>query len=144
MYMHDPFIRLGHVRRVRRIRWRWGWRRPRPDAKVRRPYRRRLGAIERALAADAPALSAKFAVFNELAEGERPVGAEQVPGLARSGARRVHVTVMLLVAVFAALCVTLSLQGRRPMPNCPVAAAAGAGAHAPVRGLPCRAYPTAK
>lgn len=144
MYMNDPFIRLAHSRRGRRIRWRWGWKRPGPGARVHLPYRRRLAAIERALTADTPALSAKFAVFNQLTEGERAAGAEQLPGRARPWAGRAHVAVVLAVTVFAALCVMLSLQGRRTLPPCPVAAAAGAGAYLPVRGLPCRAYPSAR
>lgn len=143
MYLNDPFLRLAYSRRARRIRWPWGRKRLRPGARVHLPYRRRLAAIERALAADAPALSAKFAVFNELTNGERPAGAEQLPGPARSWARRGHLVLVLVVAVFAAMCVTLSLYGRRPLPACPVTAA-GAGAHVLVRGLPCHAYPSAK
>jgi hypothetical protein len=115
---------------------------------LRRPYQRRLSAIERALAADLPALSAKFAVFNQLTDGERPVGAEQLPGPAWPGARHVHLAMLLVVAAFVAafvtLCVALSLQVHQTVSPCPVAVAAGAGAHAPVRSLACPAYPTAK
>lgn len=144
MYMHDPFLRMGYARRARRVRWQWGWRPPTPEAPVRRPYRRRLAAIERALEVEVPALSARFAVFNQLTDGERPVGAEQVRSLAWPRPRRVHLALALVVAAFAALCVTLGVQSGRPVPRCPVTAAAGAVAHAPVRDLPCRAYPTAK
>ena len=146
MYMHDPFIRLGYVRRARRFRWPWGRQRSWPGARVHRPYRRRLAAIERALITDAPALSLKFAVFNELTDGERPLGTEQVPGLAPPGPLRAHLALFVALAVFTALCVTLTLQGRRVLPQCSFAAAAAAraSAHAPVRGLPCRAYPAAK
>ena len=139
MYLNDPFIRLGYARRARRIRWPRGWQ----GARVHLPYRRRLAAIERALMVDTPALSAKFTVFNDLTDGEPPVGAEQLPG-PRLRAWRGQLAVVLAVAVFAALCVMLSLQGRRALPPCPVGAAAGAASHAPVRGLPCRAYPAAK
>ena len=144
MYMNDPFIRLGYARRARRIRWQWGWKRPGPGARVRLPYRRRLAVIENALMTDTPALAAKFAVFNELTDGERPVGTEQLPGPARPWVQRAHLAVVLTVAVFAALCVMLSMQARRALPACSVAATAGAGAHAAVHGLPCRAYPSAK
>ena len=148
MYRHDPFLRLGHVRRARRVRWQWGRQRPGPDVRVGRPCRRRLAAIERALMADTPALSAKFTVFNLLTDGERPVGAEQLPGPAWPGTRHVHLAVLLVVAAFVAafvtLCVTLSAQVHQTVSPCPVVAAAGASAHAPVRGLACPAYPTAK
>jgi hypothetical protein len=112
---------------------------------VRRPYRRRLAGIERALAADAPVLSARFAVFNQLTNGERPVGAESVSSLAGPRPRGLHLALLLAVAVFAALCVTLGAAGHRPVPLCAVTAAAGrVAAPVPVRDLPCRAYPTAK
>jgi hypothetical protein len=76
---------------------------------VRVPYRRRLAALERSLAADAPALSSKFAMFNDLTRGERAVGVEQVSVRAWPRPRPV-VAILLALAAIATLCVTLSTQ----------------------------------
>ena len=143
MCMQDPFTWSRHVRRARRIRWQW--RRKAPQAPVRMPYRRRLAAIERALMADAPVLASKFSVFNELTDGERPLGAERVPGPARPRLRPRQVALFLVLAVIAAACLTLSTQIHPVERGCPAAATAGTSAsYTPVRGLACHAYPTAK
>ena len=84
MSLHDPSAGMSyrwdwHIRWPR-IRHGLGQLRPkgsRPGARVRVRHRK-LAAIERALVADAPALSAKFALFNHVTRGERPVGLEQV------------------------------------------------------------------
>jgi hypothetical protein len=151
MYMHDPFIWTGHVRRTGRTPWQWGWsERPGPSARVRVPYRRRLAAIERDLISDAPALSSKFAVFNHLTSGERPVGAEQLSSAAPQ-LRIVYLATLLgALAAMVALCVTLATQIRPTARPChvssagAVAASAGKGAFVPVRGVPCPAYPTGR
>jgi hypothetical protein len=151
MYMNDPFLWTGHTRRTGRIPWQWGRNgRPGPDARVRARYRRRLAAIERDLIADAPALSSKFTVFNHLTEGERPVGAEQVSPAAPQ-LRLVYLATLLgALAAMVALCVTLATQIRPMARHCQVtsagavAAAAGRDAPAPVRSVPCPAYPTGR
>jgi hypothetical protein len=151
MYMNDPFLWTGHTRRTRRIPWRWGWGgRPGPHARVRVRYRRRLAEIERDLTADAPALSSKFALFNHLTEGERPVGAEQVSSAAPQPRILYLATLLGALAAMVALCVTLATQIRPTARPCQVtsagavAAMAGKGAPALVRGAPCPAYPTGR
>jgi hypothetical protein len=84
MYMHDLFTTSSPARRVKHVSWPWRRKaRSGPGSPVRAPYRRRLAEIERSLVADAPTLSSKFAVFNRLTAGERPVGAERVTRRAR-------------------------------------------------------------
>ena len=148
MYMHDPFPWTGLTHRTGRIPWQWGWgRRPGSRASVRVPYRRRLAAIERDLTTNAPALSSKFAVFNHLTRGERPVGVEQVSLPARPRLRIVYLAALLgALAAMVALCVTLTTQLRPTARTCQVAAAgtvaaAAGSARALVRGAPCPAYP---
>ena len=155
MYMNDPFIWTGDAHRTGRIPWQWGWGgQPGSGAWVRTRYRRRLAAIERDLTADAPALSSKFAVFNRLTSGERPVGREQVsvPGWPR--VRILYLATLLgAVAAMVALCVTLATQVRPTARSCQAATAGTAAAAAmavgksspaPVRGAPCPAYPTGR
>jgi hypothetical protein len=148
MYMDDPFIWSHHVHRTGRVRRggagrlrRGGKGRRAPNAPVRGPYRRQLAAMERTLIADAPALASKFSVFNQLTDGERPVGAELVPGPRWPRLRAAHLAVLLILTTVVAVFLTLSAQIRAPARSCP---AAGASAYVPVRGLPCRAYSTAK
>lgn len=148
MYIHDPFPWTGHTHRTGRIPWQRGWgRRPGPGALVRVPYRRRLAAIERELTANAPALSSKFAVFNHLTDGERPVGAEQVSSHGRPRLRILYLAALLgALAALVALCVTLTTQLRPTARPCQVSAAgtvatAAGSTHTLVRGVPCPAYP---
>src|SRR5580692_8301675 len=115
--LHDPSIGMTYGR-AWRLRWpktRPGRGRPRPEpggpgARVRAGRRRQLAAIERALVADTPALSAKFALFNHLTAGERPVGVELVSGPARSRPRAAYLAVLLALAAVVTLCLTLSAQ----------------------------------
>lgn len=151
MHMRDPFIWTGHGRRSGRIPWQWGWSERRgPSAWARVRYRRRLAAIERDLTADAPALSSKFAVFNHLANGEPPVGAEQVSAAAPQLRILYLATLLGALAAMVALCVTLATQIRPTARACQVssagavAASAGKGAFVPARGVPCPAYPTGR
>ncbi len=141
MYMRDRSTSSRHVRRIKRVHWPWAReRRPGPGAQVRARYRRRLAVIERTLMADAPYLSSKFTMFNQLTDGERPAGAERVTQA--SWPRPTYVAAILVLAAIVALCLTLSAQ-YHPV-TCPGTAAAGTSASAQVRDLPCRAYPTAK
>jgi hypothetical protein len=151
MTTHDPSVGLRYGRgwhaRWSRVRYR-AWRRwPRPagpGARVHVPYQRKLAAIERALMAETPALSTRFALFNHLTRGERPVGVEQVSDPARPRLRRAQLAVLLALAAVAALCLTLTAQVRTSVRPCWAGAAAGAAASVPVRGLSCPAYATTK
>jgi hypothetical protein len=112
---------------------------------VRACRRRELAAIERALVADTPALSAKFALFNHLAAGEPPVGVELVSGPARSRPRprAAYLAVLIALAAIVTLCLTLSAQLHPAVRPCAVTATAGA-ASSPVRGPGCPAYANTK
>jgi hypothetical protein len=143
MTIHDPSIGMTNGRnwRARWFRSRRGLLRLRPrpagpGAPVRLPYRRKLAAIERALVSETPGLSTRFALFNHLTRGERPVGVERLPGPARPRLRRAHLAVLLALAAIVTLCLTLGAQAGRAIRPC----AAGATVSAPVRGLSCPAY----
>ena len=147
MTLHDPSVGMSYGGDWH---FRWSWarhglgrsrRKPRgPGARVRVPHRRRLAALERSLAADAPALSSKFAMFNDLTRGERAVGVEQVSVRAWPRPRPV-VAILLALAAIATLCVTLSTQIHTAVRPC---SANTAGAtYTPLRGaggVNCRAY----
>ena len=148
MTMHDPFVGMGYG---------WGWRvrwpgtRHRPGGQpqgpggpVRAPYRRKLAKIERSLMADTPALSSKFALFNHLTRGERPVGVERLPSRARARPRAAYVAVLLALAAIVTMCLALSAQVRTAVRTCQPAAVTGASAHAPAHGLNCNAYANKK
>jgi hypothetical protein len=110
-----------------------------PGARVRVPYRRRLAALERSLAAEAPALSSKFAMFNDLTRGERAVGVEQVS--VRDWHRpRPVVAILLALAAIVTLCVTLSTQIHTAVRPC----SASATTYSPMRGVNCHAYSDTK
>ena len=116
-----------------------------PFTPMRVTYRRELAAIERRLAADAPDLAAKLAMFSELGGGEAPAGAERVPppAWARRGwtrPRMVYLAVLLVLAAIVTLCVYPSGHGRPAIRPCQAAASAYAGA----RGLACNAYANTK
>jgi hypothetical protein len=108
--------------------------------------RRRLAAIERALAAEAPGLSSKFALFNQLTVGERPAGPEQLPPPRRPALRPAYLAVLLALAAVAALCVTLSLQLHPVVRTCAATATAAVrtSARAPMQDVACHAYATNK
>ena len=103
------------------------------------PYRRRLAAIERSLAADAPALSSKFAMFNHLTRGERAVGVEQISAQAWPRPRPA-VAILLALAALVTLCVTLSTQIHTAVRPC----SANAATYGPMRGVNCHAYSDTK
>jgi hypothetical protein len=105
--------------------------------------RRRLSGIERALAADTPALASMFTMFSRLTEGERPAGLERVPPRAWPGPRAVHLAILLALAAVAALCLTLSTQLHSAARSC-TGTAAATSTSAPVRSVTCHAYATTK
>jgi Protein of unknown function (DUF3040) len=147
MTLHDPSVGMSHGGDWH---FRWSWarrglgrfrRKPKgPDARVRVPHRRRLAAIERALAADAPVLSSKFDMFNHLTKGERAVGMEPVSVRAWPRPQPV-VAILLALAAIVTLCVTLSTQIHTAVRPC---SGNTAGAtYTPLRGaggVNCRAY----
>jgi hypothetical protein len=146
--MHDPFVGMGYGWSWR-VRWPGTRHRPGsqptgPGRPVRAPYRRELARIERTLMADTPALSSKFALFNHLTRGERPVGVEQLPSPARRRPRAAYVAVLLALAAIVTMCVALSAQVRTTVRPCPPAAATGASAHALTREASCGAYANTK
>jgi hypothetical protein len=110
---------------------------------VRAPYRRKLAKIERTLMADTPALSSKFALFNHLTRGERPVGVERLPS-PRARPRAAYVAALLALAAIATMCLALSAQVRTAVRTCQPAAVTGASAHGPARELNCNAYANTK
>jgi len=138
MTMHDPLVGIGYGWSWR-VRWPGarrgrGARRPWPGAPVRAP-RRALAKIERDLMADTPALSAKFAMFNQLSNGEPPVGVEQLPGPALRRPSAMYLAVLLALAAIVTMCVTLSTHVRTAVRPCQ-----GTATSAPARGLSCNAY----
>jgi hypothetical protein len=147
MTLHDPFARLGY-RWAGRVRWirtrraldRVVLERPGPGDRVRARYRRELASIERRLAADAPVLSSKLAMFNQLTAGEPSAGVERLSPPAWPRPRRAHLAVLLVLAAIVTLCIALSAQVRPAVHPCQVAASAGTSAYAPVRALGCPAY----
>jgi hypothetical protein len=106
---------------------------------LRVTYRRELASIERRLTVDAPDLSARLAMFNELSGDEPPAGAERVPP-AWPRPRMVYLAVLLVIAVIVTLCVYPAGRGRPPAHSCQAATSAHAGA----RGLACNAYANTK
>ena len=148
MTMRDPFAGTGYG-----WSWRVRWpatthrpgRQPRgPGGPVRAPYRRKLARIERTLMADTPALSSKFALFNHLTRGERPVGVEQLPAPGRRRPRAAYVAMLLALAAIATMCLALSAQVRTAVRPCQHAAAAGTSTHALTRASACDAYANTK
>jgi hypothetical protein len=86
------------------------------------------------------ALSSKFALFNHLTRGERPVGVERLPTPGRVRPRAAHVAVLLALAAIVTMCVALSAQVRTAVRPCQPAAATGTSTHALTRDLTCHAY----
>jgi hypothetical protein len=176
MSLHDLFTQGGRDKARRRFRLRLarrglglpgvpGRRGRGPDCSARATARgrRRLAAIDRALAAQAPRLASMFAMFNELAE--EPVSAERLADRGWLRPRLAQVAFFATLAAIVALSVVLSTQVRTVMRPClpapaaspyasspassfasPAAPQAGGipalAGFAPVRGLNCRAYAT--
>lgn len=173
MSTHDSITRYGQGR-TWRAPWRLAWRLLRAivpwrlaaarPVRAGRRERRRLGAIECALAAESPQLASMFAMFAQLSVGESHDGAERLPRSSRSrqGPRRVHLALLFAFASLVALCVTLSFRVNPSSRNCLTSTttsttststtagssassafrARAAAAFAPVRAPGCRAYPT--
>jgi hypothetical protein len=158
--MQDPSARLsGDEARSRRLRRIWAWRRPRrrgrpvPEARMRERELRRLAAIDRGLTAEAPRLASMFTMFGQLANGEPPGGAELLPVPARAEGRRgrprrVHIAVLLALAVVAAVCLVLSFQIHAVARTCSTTGVTGTTAIAVSSAggptLSCSGYATTK
>lgn len=174
MSTHDSITHYGEGRTWRsRLRqalrslraaapWRRGRARP---VRVGRRERRRLRAIECALAAETPQLALMFAMFAQLTVGESHEGAERLSRVKRSrprpgpSPRRAHLALLFAFASLVALCVTLSFRVHPGSRSCPAGASSAASAspaapptpafragmaaaYAPLRMQGCRAYPT--
>jgi hypothetical protein len=143
MSLHDLFTQGGRDKARRRFRLRLarrglglpgvpGRRGRGPDCSARATARsrRRLAAIDRALAAQAPRLASMFAMFNELAE--EPVSAERLPVRGWPRPRLAQVAFFATLAAIVALTVALSTQVRTVMRPCLTApAASSAGSSSP-------------
>ena len=143
MSLHDLFTQAGRDRARRRWRLRLARRRlglpslPRlPGLPRRGPgcstratarRRRRLAAIDRALARETPRLWSMFAMFNELTAAE-PVGAEQLPLRTWPRPRPAQVAVFATVAALVAMCVVLSTTVHGVMRPCLASASSRIGA----------------
>jgi hypothetical protein len=137
MSLHDLFTQGGRDRARRRFRMRLARRglgrpgspRHGPAAPVRLTARgrRRLAAIDRALAAETPRLASMFAMFNRLAAPE-PVGAERLPPRAWPRPRLAQLAFLATLAAIVALSVVLSTQVHTVMRPCLTSATAPSGA----------------
>jgi hypothetical protein len=135
MSLHDLFNQAGRGRARRRLRLRRARRMagvPVPPGRGRcgplatARGRRRLAAIDRALAAQTPRLASMFAMFNELAE--EPVSAERLPSRAWPRPGMTRVAFFAALAAIVALTVALSTQVRGVMRPCVTSASATSGA----------------
>jgi hypothetical protein len=135
MSLHDLFTQAGRGRARRRLRLRRARRVAGLPALPGRGAcgplatargRRRLAAIDRALAAQTPRLASMFAMFNELAEG--PVSAERLPNRAWPRPGLAQVAFFAALAAIVALTVALSTQVRGVMRPCLTSASATSGA----------------
>lgn len=155
MTLRDPFVRSSLGGWTKRVRWRLGRRGLAPHVRgraalgtpVRQRYRRQLSRIERNLAADAPPLKSMFEMFNQLNEGERPVGVERVPPPAWSPIEwprpPAYVAVLLALAAVVTMCLILGTQLHSVVRPCAATSAPSPGtATAPVRAVGCPAYAT--
>ena len=77
---------------------------------TRQRGRRRLAAMESALARDNPRLASMFDVFNQLNSGEQPHSPERLPAQARPRLGAAPVAVLVTLAAVVALCFALSTQ----------------------------------
>jgi hypothetical protein len=138
MSLHDLFTQAGRGRARRRLRLRRARRGAGLPARAGRgpcgPLatargRRRLAAIDRALAAQTPRLASMFAMFNELAE--EPVSAERLPNRAWPRPGLAQVAFFAALAAIVALTVALSTQVRGVMRPCLTSASASSPASSP-------------
>jgi hypothetical protein len=154
MKLHAPFTRLSHDTarrfrlrglRLRRARRRSAAGHPAPlSARAREHEQRRLAVLDHALVTDAPGLAAMFGTFNQLTGAEGPVSIERIPVAPRPRPRRVHLVVLLALALLAGLCFTLSTQlhpARPCVTSAPGSTVATSVAYAQEHGIACPAYP---
>jgi hypothetical protein len=110
--------------------------------------RRHLAALDRRLAAEAPALASMYGMFNRLTKDEGPSGWEAltVAPPRRARPHPAQLAVLMVLAAVAALCVTLSTQLHPGgVPGCNPAVSAAAVAAAPsVHSAACASYATNK
>ena len=119
MSLHDRFTQAGRDRARRRFRLRLTRRGLGPPGLSRRGARdglrmsargrRRLTAMDRALARETPQLAAMFALFNKLA-GQEPVRAERLPPRAWPRPGLAQVAFLATLAAIVALCLVLTTQ----------------------------------
>jgi hypothetical protein len=91
--------------------------------RARRRFRRRLAAIDRALAKETPRLASMFAMFNQLA-AEEPVGTERLPSRAWPRPGLAQFAFLATLAAIVALSVVLSTQVHSVMRPCLTSASA--------------------
>ena len=143
MSLHDLFTQAGRDRARRRFRLRLARRglglpglpgRPQrapgcsARATVRR--RRRLAAIDRALARETPRLASMFAMFNQLT-AEEPVGAERLPSRTWPRPGLAQVAFLATLAAIVTMCVVLSTQVHSVIRPCLTSASGRTGASPP-------------
>jgi hypothetical protein len=143
MSLHDLFTQAGRDRARGRFRLRLARRGlglaglpgaprrgPGCSARATARSRRRLAAIDRALAKETPRLASMFAMFNQLA-AEEPVGAERLPSRTRPRARLAQVAFLTTLAAIVALSLMLSTKVHGVMGPCLAAASETSGASSP-------------
>ena len=136
MSLHDLFTQAGRDRARRRFRLRLARRGPGlpglpgllrrgpgGSARATARRRRRLAAIDRALAKETPRLASMFAMFNQLAAGE-PVGAERLPSRTWPRPGLVQVAFLATLAAIVALSVVLTTRVHGVMRPCLTSASA--------------------
>ena len=148
MSLHDLFTQAGRHRARRRFRLRLARRGPGLPGLTRRGpgcsaratarRRRRLAAIERALARETPRLASMFAMFNQLA-AEEPVGAERLPSRTWPRPRLVQVAFLATLAAIVALSVVLTTKVHGVMRPCLTSASETPGASSPPSTSPASA-----
>ena len=140
MSLHDLFTQAGRDRARRRFRLRLARRGPGlpglpgllrrgpgGSARATARRRRRLAAIDRALAKETPRLASMFAMFNQLAAGE-PVGAERLPSRTWPRPGLVQVAFLATLAAIVALSVVLTTRVHGVMRPCLTSASASSSA----------------
>ena len=142
MSLHDLFTQAGRDRARRRFRLRLARRGPGlpglpgllrrgpgGSARATARRRRRLAAIDRALAKETPRLASMFAMFNQLAAGE-PVGAERLPSRTWPRPGLVQVAFLATLAAIVALSVVLTTRVHGVMRPCLTSASASSASSA--------------
>jgi len=110
--------------------------------RARRRFRRRLAAIDRALAKETPRLASMFAMFNQLA-AEEPVGTERLPSRAWPRPGLAQFAFLATLAAIVALSVVLSTQVHSVMRPCLTSASATPAASSSSSASPFASSPAA-